>query len=112
MAASAFKATIPSRFTLKGSLKQDQGKLKLGVGADFTGLALYYVLKGSAEIKGDGDNKGKGNGGFVKKHKTEISKETKWEKLVLIDAQGNIVGVMDAHATMPAMDRADFRSEG
>lgn len=31
---------------------------------------------------------------------------------MLIDAQGNIVGAMDAHATMPATDRADFRSEG
>ena len=31
---------------------------------------------------------------------------------MLIDAQGNIVGAMDAHATMPAMDRAAFRSEG
>ena len=31
---------------------------------------------------------------------------------MLIDAQGNIVGAMDTHATMPATDRADFRSEG
>ncbi len=31
---------------------------------------------------------------------------------MLIDAQGNVVGAMDAHATMPAMERADFRSEG
>ena len=31
---------------------------------------------------------------------------------MLIDAQGNIVGAMDAYATMPAMDRAAFRSEG
>lgn len=97
MAASALKATIPSQLTLKGSLKQDQGRLKLGVGADFTGLALYYVLKGSLDYKKGATDKGKHKGGFVKKQEMKVSKETKWEKLVLIEAWDDKAGEKDAY---------------
>ena len=105
IAASAIKASIPSQFTLKGSLKEEHGKLKIGVGADFTGLALYYVLKRSIDYKKDATDKDKGDGGGLlggagsrsAPHKSEISKETKGKKLVLIEAWDDKAGENDAY---------------
>ena len=63
------------------------------------------MLKGAIKVKNNETDKGKGEsgglfGGAVMEngpHKSEISKETKWEKLVLIEAWDDKVGEKDAY---------------
>ena len=90
MAASAIRASIPSQLTLKASLKSEDNELKLGGGVDFTGLALYYVLKGSLDWREDATSQGSGSGVFDPKstgHQTTLSKETKFDgHLTLFEA--------------------------
>ena len=101
MAASAIRATIPSQLTLKASLKSEDNELKIGGGIDFTGLALYYVLKGSLDWKHDATSQGNGDGvkgGRRVGHQTTLSKETKFDKsLTLFKAWDDKNGEKDAY---------------
>ncbi len=89
-AASAIKPTIPSQLTFKASLKEEDNTLKIGGGIDFTGLALYYVLKGSLDYKKDEENKGNGDGILGSRSpgaKTTLSaEETGGKPIVLFEA--------------------------
>ena len=101
MAASAIKASIPSQFILKASLQNKDNRLQLLGGIDFTGLALYYVLSGSVDIKKDAANKkgNKGNDGSRGVgHQTKLSKKTRYDgHLTLFKAFDDKNGEKDAY---------------
>jgi hypothetical protein len=103
-AASAIKATIPSQLTFKASVKNDEDHLKIGGGIDFTGLALYYVMKGSIELKKDAESKGNGDavlGSRSAGAKTSLSKESKEAKsIVLFKAWDDKHGEKDAYRNL------------
>ncbi len=88
-AASVDSALVPSSFKLEASLRERDGKLQIGGGIWFNGLALYYVLKVELKVKeGDDSDKKKPNG-FGKSGgsvSATATKENKYDgKIVLFD---------------------------